>query len=62
MEYCQTQFSSRDSGHTLVDIEHQQSTMKELKESLNDTVEVVKSQAEQLVSILRGPGQVIMIS
>ena len=56
MEYCQSQFSSRECGKSLVDIDHQQESMKELKQSLIETVEVVKNQAEQLMSILSVPG------
>lgn len=61
MEYCQAQFSSREYGKSLVDINRQQQSMKELKESLTETVEVVKNQAEHLINMLSIPEQVCII-
>lgn len=54
LEQCQTQFSSRDTGNTHVDIERQQATMKEMKQFLEEAAQVVKSHASQLSTILGG--------
>lgn len=58
MEYCQVQFTSRESGQSLNDINSRQESLKELKESLMEAVAVVKSQAKQLKSVIGGPEQV----
>lgn len=52
LEKCQAQFSSRESAKTLADIERQQATMAELKQSMLEAVRVVKNHAHGLMSIL----------
>lgn len=58
MEYCQVQFSSRETGQSLKDINTQQESLKELRESLMETASTVKSQADQLKNVLGGAEQV----
>lgn len=58
MEHCQTQFSSHECGQSLADIQYQQDFLKELKDSLHETVNVVKSQANHLLDIYLGSEQV----
>lgn len=55
-----TQFSSRDLGSTHDQIEAQISTMKEMRIHLEEAVEVVRSHATQLGTIL-GKSQVIKL-
>ena len=52
-----TQFSSRDMGTSHNQIETQQTTMKEMRLHLEEAVEVVKSHADQLATVL-GKSQV----
>ena len=44
MERCQAQFSSRETGNTVADIEQLLHTLKELRPFLEQTAEVVQSQ------------------
>uniref|UniRef100_A0A1X7TP97 Uncharacterized protein n=1 Tax=Amphimedon queenslandica TaxID=400682 RepID=A0A1X7TP97_AMPQE len=57
MEHCQAQFSSHECGQSLADIQYQQDFLKELKDSLHETVNVVKSQANHLLDIYLGSEQ-----
>ena len=52
------QFASRECGQSLSDIENQQSSLKELRDSLLDAVNVVKSQAKHLIDVFSGSEQV----
>jgi hypothetical protein len=58
MEYCQTQFSSRESGKSLMEIDSLQESMRDLKQSMMETADMVKNQAIHLLSILNVPEQV----
>ena len=51
-DHCLTQFSSRDTGSSHNQIEFQQETMKEMRMHLEEAVEVVKSHADQLITVL----------
>lgn len=53
IQRCQTQFSSRDSGRTLTDIERQQSSNAELRQFLEEATAVMRSHGNQLVQILK---------
>ena len=44
MERCQAQFSSRETGNTVADIQQLLHTLKELRPFLEQTAEVVQSQ------------------
>jgi thioesterase domain-containing protein len=57
MEYCQTQFSSRESGKSLMEIDSLQESMRDLKQSMMETADMVKNQAIHLLSILNVPEQ-----
>ena len=53
MQRCQSQFSSREVGQTLGDIDKQQSSITELKVFLEEATGLVRSHGHQLIQILK---------